>query len=187
MMKIPFCRFDGKEFLTKLRGKQIMFVGDSVSMNQWQSLICLLHSSVPQIQILDQLDETVYNYTFPVSDIYLHKQTLFHNCGNFFPPFLPNIWSNHIYNAVAGIQSFIVCFSFHSLGWHWSGKNWSSSEAWFHQEWWKHMEKHGHSGFQHLALVVSQRTQATVRSLQSRLIFANTDSAYTFHKKNSLK
>ncbi|XP_047174938.1 protein trichome birefringence-like 41 isoform X4 [Vigna umbellata] len=60
-----FCRFDGKEFLTKLRGKQIMFVGDSVSLNQWQSLICLLHSFLPQTQILDELDKLVYNYTFP--------------------------------------------------------------------------------------------------------------------------
>ncbi|XP_047174935.1 protein trichome birefringence-like 38 isoform X2 [Vigna umbellata] len=58
-------RFDGKEFLTKLRGKQIMFVGDSVSLNQWQSLICLLHSFLPQTQILDELDKLVYNYTFP--------------------------------------------------------------------------------------------------------------------------
>ncbi|XP_047174956.1 protein trichome birefringence-like 39 [Vigna umbellata] len=60
-----FYRFDGKEFLTKLRGKQIMFVGDSVSLNQWQSLICLLHSFLPQTQILDELDKLVYNYTFP--------------------------------------------------------------------------------------------------------------------------
>ncbi|XP_047178939.1 protein trichome birefringence-like 41 isoform X2 [Vigna umbellata] len=40
-------RFDGKDFLEKMRGKSIMFVGDSLSRNQWQSLTCLLHSAVP--------------------------------------------------------------------------------------------------------------------------------------------
>jgi len=40
-------RFDGRDFLEKMRGKSIMFVGDSLSRNQWQSLTCLLHSAVP--------------------------------------------------------------------------------------------------------------------------------------------
>ncbi|KAG6600494.1 Protein trichome birefringence-like 41, partial [Cucurbita argyrosperma subsp. sororia] len=40
-------RFDGKLFLEKLRGKSILFVGDSLSRNQWQSLTCMLHSGVP--------------------------------------------------------------------------------------------------------------------------------------------
>ncbi|XP_022942907.1 protein trichome birefringence-like 41 [Cucurbita moschata] len=40
-------RFDGKLFLEKLRGKSILFVGDSLSRNQWQSLTCMLHSAVP--------------------------------------------------------------------------------------------------------------------------------------------
>ncbi|KAK7334729.1 hypothetical protein VNO80_26490 [Phaseolus coccineus] len=73
-------RFDGKDFLTKLKGKQIMFVGDSVSLNQWQSLICLLHSSVPQTQILEQGDDiNVSNYTFPdykVSVLVFHSTHL---------------------------------------------------------------------------------------------------------------
>ncbi|KAA8526740.1 hypothetical protein F0562_009031 [Nyssa sinensis] len=40
-------RFNGKEFLERLRGKKMMFVGDSLSSNHWQSLICMLHSAVP--------------------------------------------------------------------------------------------------------------------------------------------
>ncbi|KAG4981530.1 hypothetical protein JHK85_035488 [Glycine max] len=40
-------RFNGLDFLEKMRGKSIMFVGDSLSRNQWQSLTCLLHSAVP--------------------------------------------------------------------------------------------------------------------------------------------
>ncbi|KAK4786367.1 hypothetical protein SAY86_003056 [Trapa natans] len=40
-------RFDGVSFLEKWRGKKIMFVGDSLSLNMWQSLSCILHSFVP--------------------------------------------------------------------------------------------------------------------------------------------
>jgi len=40
-------RFDGKKFLERSIGKKIMFVGDSISNNMWQSLTCLLHIAVP--------------------------------------------------------------------------------------------------------------------------------------------
>ncbi|KAG2706665.1 hypothetical protein I3760_05G114500, partial [Carya illinoinensis] len=40
-------RFDGMEFLRTWRGKKIMFVGDSLSLNMWESLSCMLHASVP--------------------------------------------------------------------------------------------------------------------------------------------
>ncbi|CAL0313507.1 unnamed protein product [Lupinus luteus] len=39
--------FDGVEFLNRWRGKKIMFVGDSLSLNMWQSLSCMIHASVP--------------------------------------------------------------------------------------------------------------------------------------------
>ncbi|KAF9665812.1 hypothetical protein SADUNF_Sadunf16G0162600 [Salix dunnii] len=41
-------RFNGLEFLLKMRGKSIMFVGDSLGRNQWESLICMISSSVPR-------------------------------------------------------------------------------------------------------------------------------------------
>lgn len=40
-------RFNGVRFLERFRGKKIMFVGDSLSLNMWQSLSCILHSSAP--------------------------------------------------------------------------------------------------------------------------------------------
>ncbi|ONK69217.1 uncharacterized protein A4U43_C05F20560 [Asparagus officinalis] len=40
-------RFNGQDFLMRWRGKKIMFVGDSLSLNQWQSLNCMLHAAVP--------------------------------------------------------------------------------------------------------------------------------------------
>lgn len=43
-----FCRFNGLAFLEKWRGKKIMFVGDSLSLNMWESLGCMLHSWVPK-------------------------------------------------------------------------------------------------------------------------------------------
>ncbi|CAI0377008.1 unnamed protein product [Linum tenue] len=44
-------RFNGVRFLEKMKGKQIMFVGDSVMLNQYNSLICLLHAAVPKSNI----------------------------------------------------------------------------------------------------------------------------------------
>ncbi|KAJ1383757.1 PMR5 N-terminal domain [Sesbania bispinosa] len=41
-------RFDGRDLLKRFKGKRILFVGDSLSLNQWQSLICMLHVAVPQ-------------------------------------------------------------------------------------------------------------------------------------------
>ncbi|XP_031253154.1 protein trichome birefringence-like 39 isoform X2 [Pistacia vera] len=40
-------RFNGLYFLEKWRGKKIMFVGDSLSLNQWESLACMIHAWVP--------------------------------------------------------------------------------------------------------------------------------------------
>ncbi|KGN65647.1 protein trichome birefringence-like 37 [Cucumis sativus] len=40
-------RFDGVDVLKRWSGKKIMFVGDSLSLNMWESLSCMLHASVP--------------------------------------------------------------------------------------------------------------------------------------------
>ncbi|KAK1404856.1 Trichome birefringence-like family [Heracleum sosnowskyi] len=58
-------RFSGREFLMRFRGKQIMFVGDSLSLNQWQSLTCMIHSSVPQASYVSKKIGGLSNFTFP--------------------------------------------------------------------------------------------------------------------------
>ncbi|KAL3624854.1 hypothetical protein CASFOL_031522 [Castilleja foliolosa] len=52
--------FDGADFLTRWRGKNIMFVGDSITLDQWTSLVCMLHTSVPNVK-------TSYVKQFPIS------------------------------------------------------------------------------------------------------------------------
>lgn len=41
-------RFDGLNFLEKMKGKSVMFVGDSLGRNQWESLLCMILSGAPQ-------------------------------------------------------------------------------------------------------------------------------------------
>lgn len=39
-------RFDGRVMLEMLRGKRLVFVGDSLNRNMWESLVCALRESL---------------------------------------------------------------------------------------------------------------------------------------------
>ncbi|KAK4342733.1 hypothetical protein RND71_038549 [Anisodus tanguticus] len=43
-------RFDPKVALRKIQGKRIMFVGDSIQRNMWESFVCLVQSVIPESQ-----------------------------------------------------------------------------------------------------------------------------------------
>ncbi|XP_050226762.1 protein trichome birefringence-like 43 [Mercurialis annua] len=60
-----FPRFDGGEMLSKLEGKSIMFVGDSLSLNQWQSLTCMLHVALPNAKFSNIRTGGLSTFTFP--------------------------------------------------------------------------------------------------------------------------
>lgn len=58
-------RFEGQKFLKRFKGKKILFVGDSLSLNQWQSLSCMLHASVPQAKYTLTRKNDLSTFTFP--------------------------------------------------------------------------------------------------------------------------
>ncbi|KAK6928846.1 Trichome birefringence-like, N-terminal domain [Dillenia turbinata] len=76
-------RFDGKDFLKRTRGKKIMYIGDSTTLNHWQSLICLLHAAVPRSNIISNISReknlsfsTVTFQDYDVSVMLLSSQFL---------------------------------------------------------------------------------------------------------------
>ncbi|KAJ4730385.1 Trichome birefringence-like family [Melia azedarach] len=65
--KLP--RFKGRVFLERFRGKRIMFVGDSISLNQWQSLTCMLHLAVPKAKYTLVRKGDLSTFTFPAYNV----------------------------------------------------------------------------------------------------------------------
>ncbi|KAL8224721.1 hypothetical protein R6Q57_017278 [Mikania cordata] len=58
-----FPKFDGKRIVEKLVGKRLLFVGDSVNRNQWDSMMCMLYSSIPGKKKLGMgLNRTLYTF-----------------------------------------------------------------------------------------------------------------------------
>lgn len=60
-------RFDGLELLRRWRGKKIMFVGDSLSLNMWQSITCMIQASAPKAKISIVRRESLSTVIFQAS------------------------------------------------------------------------------------------------------------------------
>jgi hypothetical protein len=56
--------------LTRMKGKTVMFVGDSLGRNQWESLICLLHGAAPQSPAQLVSGDPLYTYKFLVRTVF---------------------------------------------------------------------------------------------------------------------
>lgn len=39
-------RLNATDFLERLRGKRLVFIGDSLNRNMWESMVCILRQSV---------------------------------------------------------------------------------------------------------------------------------------------
>lgn len=57
-------RFNGLDLLKRWSGKNIMFVGDSLSLNQWISLACMIHASVPNSHFKIVRQESLSSVSF---------------------------------------------------------------------------------------------------------------------------
>ncbi|CAH9081201.1 unnamed protein product [Cuscuta epithymum] len=72
-------RFDGLELLKRWNGKKIMFVGDSLSLNMWNSLACMIHASVPNAKTSFSRQETLsfvsFNFKGYGVTLYLYHTT----------------------------------------------------------------------------------------------------------------
>ncbi|XP_054812716.1 protein trichome birefringence-like 41 isoform X2 [Prosopis cineraria] len=62
-------RYKGQDLLRELKGKKILFVGDSLSLNQWQSLICMMHVAAPHSQYTLHRVGGVSTFTLPEHEI----------------------------------------------------------------------------------------------------------------------
>uniref|UniRef100_A0A7C8YK60 Uncharacterized protein n=1 Tax=Opuntia streptacantha TaxID=393608 RepID=A0A7C8YK60_OPUST len=67
-------RFDGQEFLRRSVGKKILFVGDSLSLNQWQSFTCMLHATVPQAKYNFAVKKPFFAFEFPEYQFTINMQ-----------------------------------------------------------------------------------------------------------------
>ncbi|KAM7277336.1 hypothetical protein ACFE04_019202 [Oxalis oulophora] len=78
-------KFDGKDMLERLRGKRLIIVGDSINRNQFESLSCLLHSSLPP----DQAKVAAY---------YAHFKAKNYNFSleSYWSPFLIQLQENYV-------------------------------------------------------------------------------------------
>ncbi|KAK4577752.1 hypothetical protein RGQ29_028035 [Quercus rubra] len=81
-------KFNGTDMLERLRGKRVIIVGDSLNRNMWESLACLLYSSIPNPSSEAHVQETNGFYKVIRAKVY--------NCSVefYWSPFLVDLVEN---------------------------------------------------------------------------------------------
>ncbi|XP_026433475.1 protein trichome birefringence-like 43 [Papaver somniferum] len=60
-------RFDGLDLVNRFKGKKIMFVGDSISNNQWVSFACMIYAAIPNANFTTYHGVPMASINFTVS------------------------------------------------------------------------------------------------------------------------
>lgn len=89
-----FFRFDGLDVLRRWSGKKIMFVGDSLSLNMWESLSCMLQSSVPNAKTTFVRRDSISSVFFQVLPLLYYPSFIPITLFNFNPNFRPFFFFN---------------------------------------------------------------------------------------------
>ncbi|ERN13932.1 hypothetical protein AMTR_s00021p00122230 [Amborella trichopoda] len=66
-------RFNALDFLSKMKGKAIMFVGDSLGANQWQSLLCMIQTEMPNAKTSKVAKGSLYSCLFTLIFFFLES------------------------------------------------------------------------------------------------------------------
>ncbi|CAJ1967413.1 unnamed protein product [Sphenostylis stenocarpa] len=90
-------RLDGHRMLHMLRGKRLIFVGDSINRNMWESLICILRNSVKDKSNVYEANGRVHfkgeaSYSFIFKDYNFSAEL-------FVSPFLVQEWEIQVKNG----------------------------------------------------------------------------------------
>lgn len=77
------------DFLEKLRGQKLVFVGDSLSRNMWESMVCILRQSVKDKKHVFEISgktefkkKGVYAFRFEASFWYIYEILLSISCND---------------------------------------------------------------------------------------------------------
>ncbi|KAK7392779.1 hypothetical protein VNO78_21227 [Psophocarpus tetragonolobus] len=90
-------RLDGHQMLNMLRGKRLIFVGDSINRNMWESLICILRNTVKDKSKVYEANGRVHfrgeaSYSFIFKDYNFSVEL-------FVSPFLVQEWEVEVKNG----------------------------------------------------------------------------------------